>query len=100
MMECFCGVQVTSLALCKVNKSEMILRRLSQHFRHERTQELFWQNNEVPQEALDILKVCAYDMILSHGSTRRAHMPMSFSMWRDACGNGCGTPDSRSPVSQ
>ena len=61
-------MQVTSLALCKVNKSEMILRRLSQHFRHERAQELFWQNDEVPQEALDILKVGLYDNS-SHMST-------------------------------
>ncbi len=49
-------VQVTSLALCKVNKSEMFLRRLSQHFRHERTHDLFWKTDEVPQEALEILK--------------------------------------------
>lgn len=93
----FCGVQVTSLALCKVNKSEMILRRLSQHFRHERAQELFWQNDEVPQEALDILKVGLCDNS-SHMSLGRAHMPVSFSMWRDARGNGCVVPDSRSPV--
>lgn len=51
------GLQVTSLALCKVNKSEMLLRRLNQHFRHERTEELFWKNNEVPAEALKILQV-------------------------------------------
>lgn len=51
------GLQVTSLALCKVNKSEMLLRRLNQHFRHERTEELFWKNDEVPAEALKILQV-------------------------------------------
>jgi hypothetical protein len=51
------GLQVTSLALCKVNKSEMFLRRLSQRFRHERTEELFWKNDEVPAEALNILQV-------------------------------------------
>ena len=51
------GLQVTSLALCKVNKSEMLLRRLHQHFRHERTEELFWKNDEVPAEALKILQV-------------------------------------------
>lgn len=57
IIDMVCAVQVTSLALCKVNKSEMFLRRLSQHFRHERTHDLFWKNEEVPQEALDILKV-------------------------------------------
>ena len=51
-------MQVTSLALCKVNKSEMFLRRLSQHFRHERTNELFWKMHDVPHEALQILKAC------------------------------------------
>ena len=51
------GLQVTSLALCKVNKSEMLLRRLNQHFRHARTEELFWKKDEVPAEALKILQV-------------------------------------------
>ena len=52
------AAQVTSLALCKVNKSEMFLRRLSQHVRHERTQGLFWKTHDVPHEALQILKAC------------------------------------------
>lgn len=54
------GLQVTSLALCKVNKSEMLLRRLNQHFRHKRTEELFWKNDEVPAEALKILQVSSF----------------------------------------
>ena len=52
------AAQVTSLALCKVNKSEMFLRRLSQRVRHERTHDLFWKTHDVPHEALEILKAC------------------------------------------
>jgi hypothetical protein len=52
-----CVCQVTALALCKLNKNEMYMGRLSRRARHERTDDLFWRYDEVPEEALQILQV-------------------------------------------
>ena len=47
------GSQVTALALCKYNKSDMFLRRL----RHRHQDALFWDHEDVPEESLSVLQV-------------------------------------------
>lgn len=49
--------QVTSLALCKRNKSEVFLRGLHKRARHDNSADLFWRYDEVPDEALQVLQV-------------------------------------------
>lgn len=50
-------VQVSALALCKLNKTDVFLRWANPRKRHEPEQDLFWRLDEVPQEALDLLQV-------------------------------------------
>ena len=50
-------VQVSALALCKLNKTDVFLRWASPSRRHEAEEGLFWRLDEVPQEALDMLQV-------------------------------------------
>ena len=52
--------QVSALALCKLNKTDVFLRWASPSKRHEAEQDLFWRLDEVPQEALDVLQVGLY----------------------------------------
>ncbi|EIE20387.1 alpha/beta-hydrolase [Coccomyxa subellipsoidea C-169] len=47
---------VTSLALCKLNKSDAFLRGLTKRMRHEHTGDLFWRYAEVPEEAMQVLQ--------------------------------------------
>ncbi|BDA50747.1 Sn1-specific diacylglycerol lipase alpha [Coccomyxa sp. Obi] len=47
---------VTSLALCKLNKSDAFLRGLTKRMRHEHTDDLFWRYSEVPDEAMQVLQ--------------------------------------------
>ena len=49
--------QVSALALCKVSKTEVLLRWLGRARRHEHEDRLFWRLDEVPQEALQALQV-------------------------------------------
>lgn len=50
-------MQVTSLALCKLNKSDAFLRGLTKRMRHEHTGDLFWRYSQVPDEAMQVLQV-------------------------------------------
>lgn len=49
--------QVTSLALCKHNKNDLLLHKLRRRVRHGRARSLFWRYNEVPKEVLKVLQV-------------------------------------------
>ena len=49
--------QVSALALCKVSKTEVLLRWLGRARRHEQEDRLFWRLDEVPKEALEALQV-------------------------------------------
>ncbi len=51
------AAQVTSLALCKHNKNDLLLMKLRQHVRHGPARSMFWRYNEVPKEALAVLEV-------------------------------------------
>ena len=51
------AAQVTSLALCKHNKNDLLLVKLRRHVRHGRARSMFWRYNEVPKEALAVLEV-------------------------------------------
>ncbi|KAK9823352.1 hypothetical protein WJX72_002122 [[Myrmecia] bisecta] len=50
---------VTSLALCKHNKADMLLRRMGPFWRHRRVDQLCWPYEEVPEEALRVLEAYA-----------------------------------------
>ena len=76
---------MTSLALCKVNKSEMFLRRLSQRVRHERTDELFWKTHDVPHEALEILKACPVQAVCFMLDLSSFHAWMTCSLPAEEC---------------
>ncbi len=47
---------MTSLALCKHNKNDLLLAKLRRRVRHGRARSMFWRYNEVPQEALAVLQ--------------------------------------------
>lgn len=47
-------VQVTSLALCKHNKNDMLLRKMSTYWRHDRADQLFNDYAHIPPEALQV----------------------------------------------
>ena len=51
------AAQVTSLALCKHNKNDLLLVKLRRHVRHGRARSMFWRYNKVPKEALAVLEV-------------------------------------------
>ena len=51
------AAQVTSLALCKHNKNDLLLVKLPRRVRHGRARSMFWRYNEVPKEALAVLEV-------------------------------------------
>lgn len=49
--------QVASLALCKVNKNEMLLWRMSKFWRQKGLHLLLWKPAEVSPEVLAVLEV-------------------------------------------
>ena len=49
-----CCLQVTALALCKLNKNDVFLRRLGTATRHQHPEHLFWDADEVPEECLEV----------------------------------------------
>ena len=57
--------QVTSLALCKLSKTEVLLRWLGKARRHEQEERLFWRLDEAPEEALQALQVGVHDSLCS-----------------------------------
>ena len=60
-------MQVSSLALCKLNKNQMLLRRMSSFWRHERVDSLFWDYDEVTPALNKDGKLC-YSRISMHSS--------------------------------
>ncbi|KAL3145874.1 hypothetical protein ABBQ38_015244 [Trebouxia sp. C0009 RCD-2024] len=46
---------VTSLAMCKHNKNNMLLRKLSTYWRHHHVEQLFHDHAHIPKEALQVL---------------------------------------------
>ena len=58
--------QVTSLALCKHNKNDLLLHKLRRRVRHGRARSLFWRYNEVPKEVLKVLQVAPPRTPLPH----------------------------------
>jgi hypothetical protein len=52
-----CRAQVSALALCKLSKTEVLLRWLGKARRHEHEERLFWRLDEAPAEALQALQV-------------------------------------------
>ena len=47
-------VQVTGLAMCKHNKNDMLLRKMSTYWRHDRADQLFHDYMAIPDEALEV----------------------------------------------
>jgi len=47
-------VQVTGLAMCKHNKNDMLLRKMSTFWRHDRADQLFHDYLAIPHEALQV----------------------------------------------
>ena len=47
-------MQVTSLAMCKHNKNDMLLRKMSTYWRHDRAGQLFNDYAHIPPEALQV----------------------------------------------
>lgn len=52
--QCTGFVQVTSLALCKHNKNDMLLCKMSTYWRHGRADQLFNDYAHIPPEALQV----------------------------------------------
>ncbi|KAK9827307.1 hypothetical protein WJX81_002709 [Elliptochloris bilobata] len=47
---------VTSLALCRHNKNDLLLHKLRRSARHGRARSMFWRYNQVPKEAQAVLQ--------------------------------------------
>jgi len=47
-------VQVTGLAMCKHNKNDMLLRKMSTYWRHSCADQLFHDYMAIPDEALEV----------------------------------------------
>eukprot|EP00884_Botryococcus_braunii_P011575 jgi/Botrbrau1/20418/Bobra.0006s0072.2 len=47
---------VAALALCKLNKNDMLVRRMSKYWRHDGLHQLLWRPQEVPREVLSVLE--------------------------------------------
>lgn len=48
-------LQVTAMALCKHNKNNMLVCKLSKYWRHHRPDELFHTYSQIPVEALEVI---------------------------------------------
>ena len=54
-------LQVTGLAMCKHNKNDMLLRKMSTHWRHDNADQLFHDYLRIPQEALKVADLFTID---------------------------------------
>ena len=51
----FFVLQVTGLAMCKHNKNDMFLRKMSTYWRHTRADQLFYDYPDIPLEAREVI---------------------------------------------
>ena len=63
-------MQVTGLAMCKHNKNDMLLRKMSTYWRHDRADQLFHDYMAIPDEALEVSTKSINLHLLSFGLIR------------------------------
>ena len=47
-------LQVTALAMCKHNKNNTLVCKMSKYWRHDRADQLFHAYSQIPAEALEV----------------------------------------------